>query len=459
MTDILLLGISHKTAPVDLRERVAMPYGQASGFLGALVDNDRVQEAVVLSTCNRTEVYLVISDPVEAESCVLGMLSRRAEIAPTELAEHLYSRRDLDAARHLFRVAAGLESMIVGETEILSQVKRSYEVALEEGMTGLLINRLFREAIAAGKRARHETGVSESRISVSSVAVELAANVLGNLSERRVLVIGAGETGELTAGALAERGVNTVFVANRHYDRAIGLAERFGGTALRFDELPDELEQADIVVSSTASPHTVVDHEEMALVMQAREGRPLLVIDTAVPRDFDPATRSLPGVHLYDIDDLQTVVEQNISGREAEALRAAAVVEEDLQRFARWLSSLEVVPTIAALRELANSIVAQALAENHSKWRAMTDEDRERVELMTGAIVNRLLHGPTVKLKQAAAEGTGHQYVQALRELFGFELGESGREERKRPVTGRSGDRDPGAGTPQSRAPEGRRSA
>ena len=424
MSDILLLGISHKTAPVDLRERVAMPYGQASTFLGQLTESEHIQEAIVLSTCNRTELYLVVGDSVQAEATALGLLADRAQIATTELAEHLYSHRNLDAARNLFRVAAGLESMIVGETEVLGQVKRSYEVAITQESTGLLSNRLFREGIAAGKRARHETAVSQLRVSVSTVAVELAANVLGDLRERRVLVIGAGETGELTAKALAERGVQTVFIANRRYDRAIGLAQRFGGTALRFDELPIELQQTDIVVTSTSSPHTLVDHEEMALVMQAREGRPILVIDTAVPRDFDPATRSLPGVHLYDIDDLQRVVEQNRSGREAEALRAGAVVEEELQRFARWLDSLEVVPTIAALRKLATSIAEQTLADNQNKWQSLSDSDRERVELITTAIINKFLHEPTVRIKRATVEGNGYQYAQVLRDLFGLESAE-----------------------------------
>src|SRR5436305_6725371 len=240
--------------------------------------------------------------------------------------------------------------MIVGEAEVQGQVKLAYELALVEGVTGPMSNRLFRDALAAGKRARTETGISRSQTSVSSTAVELARSTLGELATRRVLVIGAGENGELTARALPERGVETVFVANRRYDRAIGLAQRFGGSAVRFDELPPHLIEADIVVSATSSPHQIVGREELALVMQQRAGRPLLLIDIAVPRDIDPSVRDLTGVTLYDMDDLQREVARNIGVREAEARRARTLLEEEVQRYTEWLASLDVVPTIAARR-------------------------------------------------------------------------------------------------------------
>ncbi len=319
MSELLALGVSHKTAPLELRERLALTEGRAVGVLAELTAGDAVHEAAAISTCNRTELYLVAADPVEAESAALGVLARQADIRPTELVGHLYSLRAGDAARHLFRVTAGLDSMILGEAEIQGQVKRAYELALVEGATGPILNRLFRGALAAGGRARDETGISEKGLSISSVAVELAQRSLGDLAERRVLVIGAGETAELVARALAAKGVETVFIANRHYDRAIGLAQRFGGHAVRFDELPAQLEAADIVVSATHSPHHIVERDDLEHVMADRTGRPLLIVDIAVPRDVEPACREVTGVSLHDVDDVQAIVERNASGREAEA--------------------------------------------------------------------------------------------------------------------------------------------
>jgi glutamyl-tRNA reductase len=421
MSELLAIGISHKTAPVELRERLALPEGRAVSVLRELISTDGIQEAVALSTCNRTELYLAVGDDVEAETAALGILARQADMRPTELLSHLYSLRNERAARHLFRVTAGLEAMIVGEAEIQGQVKRAYELALVENTTSAFMNRLFREALAAGKRVRTETSVGEASVSVSSVAVQLAQETLGDLTGRRVVVIGAGETGELTARALTERGVHSIFVANRHYDRAIGLAQRFGGEAVRFEALPAELERADIVLSSTASPHSIVERDELAAVMAAREGRPLLLIDIAVPRDIDPAVATLDGVFLRDIDDLQRVVERKRSGHHAEARRAEALLEHELERFQRWLKSLEVVPTISALHERGEAIARQVLAENSARWESLGDKDRERLALVAGAIVKRLLSDPTLRLKARGDEQQTYVYVQALRELFGLD--------------------------------------
>jgi glutamyl-tRNA reductase len=418
---LLALGISHKTAELAVRERLALPEGRAASVLREIVRHDEIHEAVAISTCNRTEVYMVVGDPVEAESAALSCLSRQASIRPTELVSAIYSLRDLDAARHLFEVTAGLDSMIVGEAEVQGQVKRAYELALVEGVTGPISNRVFRDALAAGKRARTETGISRAQTSVSSVAVELARSTLGDLDDRTVLVIGAGENGELTARALHERGVRTVFVANRRYDRAIGLAQRFGGTAVRFDDLAERLVDADIVVSSTSSPHQIVGREELALVMELREEKPLMLIDIAVPRDIDPAVRDLPGVTLYDMDDLQLQVSRNLGTREAEARRARVVVREEVDRFAAWRASLDVVPTIAALRERGDNIVEEVLRENAGRWTSLSGDDRERVEVLANAIISRMLHEPTLRLKAASADGESYVYVQALRELFGLE--------------------------------------
>ncbi len=421
MSELITLGVSHRTAPLELRERVALTEGKAVGVLGELIDSGHVSEAAAISTCNRTELYLFAGDPVEAESAALALLAREADIRPTELAGSLYSLRAIDAARHLFRVAAGLDSMILGEVEIQGQVKRAYELSLVEGATGPVLNRLFRGALAAGKRARTETRISERALSIPSVAVELIQHGLGDLSGREVLLVGAGETAELTARALASRGVETVFIANRHHNRAIGLAQRFGGQAVRFDELPARLEQADIVVSSTNSPHPIIERDELSVVMGSRPERPLLVVDLAVPRDVDAACREIAGVTVHDVDDVQQVAERNASGRAAEARGAERVVEAELARFESWIGSLQVVPTIAALRQRAEEIVRRVLAENEGRWESLSAADRDRLDALAGAIASRMLHEPTLRLKRTADEEGSYAQLSALRELFGLD--------------------------------------
>jgi glutamyl-tRNA reductase len=421
VSGLLALGVSHRTAPLALREQLALTEGRAAGVLSALVTEEPISEAAALSTCNRTELYLVATDSVEAETSGLGVLAREAGIPPTELLGPLYSLRGADAASHLYRVTAGLDSMILGEAEIQGQVKRAYELALVEGATGPILNRMFRGALAAGKRARTETAVGEKGVSIPSVAVELAQRNLGDLSARRVLLIGAGDTSELTARALAARGSDAVFIANRGYKRAISLAERFGGNAVRIEELPTQLASADIVVSTTNSPHHLIERSELQLIMGQRDGSPLLLIDLAVPRDIDPECREIEGVSLYDVDEVQAIVERNASGREAEARRARAIIDSELSRFERWLGAQEVMPTVAALRERADAIVSQVLAENTTRWESLSATDRERVEMLARAIANRLLHDPTVRLKGAADREDAYLQVSALRELFALD--------------------------------------
>jgi glutamyl-tRNA reductase len=423
MSGLLALGVSHHTAPLELREHLALTEGRAAGVLSALVSEESISEAAALSTCNRTELYVVATDSVEAEADALAVLAREAGIRPTELLGPLYSLRGAEAARHLYRVTAGLDSMIVGEAEIQGQVKRAYELALVEGATGPILNRMFRGALAAGKRARTETAVGEKGVSISSVAVELAQRNLGDLSERRVLLIGAGETSELTARALAARGSDAVFIANRGYNRAISLAQRFNGHAVRFDELPTQLANADIVVSATNSPHNLIERSELELIMRQRDGRPLLLIDLAVPRDIDPECREIEGVSLFDVDEVQAIVERNASGREAEARRAGGILDSELARFERWLGSQEVMPTVAALRERADAIVSQVIAENATRWESLSPTDRERVEQLARAIASRLLHEPTVRIKGLADREDAYLQVSALRELFGLDAG------------------------------------
>jgi glutamyl-tRNA reductase len=420
LSELLALGASHHTAPLAVRERIALTDKRAEGMLHDLAAHPDIHESVVLSTCNRTELYLVVGDPVEAESAVLAMLARRAGIRPTELVDAIYSYRNCDAARHLYRVTSGLDSMVIGEAEVQGQVKRAYEQALTAQTTGPLTNKLFRAALATGKRARTETAIAEGRYSVASVAVDLAIDTLGDLAERRVLIVGAGETAELCATALSEKGVRTMFVANRRRDRAESLAHRFGGGTVSFDALDDELERADIVVASTSSPHVLIGAEELSAVMTARSGRPLLLIDLAVPRDIDAACSELAGVTLANMDDLRAVVERHRHVRRTEARKAEGIVEEEIQAFAVWLGSLEVMPTIAALRSHADDIVASVLGENEARWESLSERDRARVEAVAKAVANRLLHEPTLRVKQSEAEHR-HARMQVLRELFGLE--------------------------------------
>jgi glutamyl-tRNA reductase len=420
MTELLALGASHKTAPLAVRERLALLDGQVEPFLQELITHPQISEAVAISTCNRTELYVVAADPVEAESGVLAILARRAGTRPTDLLDAVYAERNCDAARHLFRVAAGLESMIVGEAEIQGQVKRAYERALHARTTGPLVNKLFRAALATGKRVRTETTISTGHASVASVAVDAARDAVGPLDERRVAVVGAGETAELTARAFHAQGVSTMFVANRRRDRAIALAERYGGTSGSFDELPAELVRADVVVSSTASPHAIVGAEELAEVMAAREGRPLLLVDLAVPRDIDPACAEIEGVTLLDMDALQAAVRANLRVRRAEAARAVDIVEDEIQTFAGWLGALEVMPTLGALRARGDDVVTGLLAENAGRWEALSERDAERMEAFGRAIVNRLLHEPTKRVKELEPEHR-HARLQLLRELFGLD--------------------------------------
>jgi glutamyl-tRNA reductase len=421
-SELLCLGISHKTAPVAVRERLALTTPEAQRLCQELVATDAIREAVAISTCNRTEIYLV-GDPVGAETELLSRLAQRAGTRPTELTDAMYAPRNCDAARQLYRVVSGLESMIVGEAEIQGQAKRAYEAALEAGTTGPLTNRLFTAALQTGKRVRSETTLGEGRASVSSVAVGLARELIGpELAARDVVIIGAGETSELTAQALAHEGVRTIFVANRRADRARSIAERFGGSVSSLHDLPDRLIEADIVVASTSSPHPIIGVDELALVMREREGAPLLLIDIAVPRDVEAACGELEGVTLYDIDDLQAVVARNRQVREEERTQAEAVVEDEIQRFARWMGTLDVMPTITALREHGDAIVEQVLAENEGRWESASPRDRARIEAMARALMARLLHEPTIRLKSVDRDG-GHGRVQFARELFGLAEG------------------------------------
>ena len=368
MSELLAIGVSHKTAPVEVRERLALTQTRAPEFMRELRATEEVHEAVAISTCNRTELYLVVGDPVEAESTVLTMLARQAEIRPTELTGAIYSHRNCEAARHLYRVVSGLDSMIVGEAQVQGQVKRAYEAALDQDTTGTLTNRLFTAALATGKRVRAETAIGKLQLSIPSVAVALAKERIGDLSGHEVVIIGTGETGELTARALADSGAEAVFVASRRRDRAISLAQRYHGSSVPFDELPEVLDRADIVVAATASPHLLLEAEEVAEVMRSRDGRPLLLIDLAVPRDIE----AMCGRWTGSRSSTSTTCRRSPSATGAYDRRRPRAPRGSSRRRSSssppGSAALEVLPTVAAMRAQAAEIAANVLAENDGKW-------------------------------------------------------------------------------------------
>jgi glutamyl-tRNA reductase len=401
MPELLTTGVSHKTAPLTVRERVALPPNRAAQLVADLNEQLEIVSTIVVSTCNRTELYALTADPEAAEITMRGRLAQLAGETPEAIGPNLYSLRGRDVAEHLMRVAGGLDSMVVGETEILGQVKRAHARALENGGSGPVLNRLFAAAVTAGKRVHDETSIGSGKVSVASTAVATAAESLGGLTDRRALVIGSGAHGENTARALADAGVASVFVANRRLDRARSVAHRFGGRAVDFDEMPAELVETDIVIGATGSPHTVIHADELRAVMQQRPGRPLLIIDTAVPRDIEAAAGDVEGVTLLDLDDLQHSIGATIALREGESEIASEIVTDEADRFMAWFDKLDILPTIAEMRKRGDAIADQVLAENARHLTELSEEQRERVEAMAHAIVSRMLHEPTMRLKES----------------------------------------------------------
>ena len=414
---LLTFGVSHRTAPLALRERVALTERRMATLLLSLIEHEAVDEAAALSTCNRTELYLVASDAGDAEQVATAGLAQAGAMRPGELSLAARTLWGADAARHLFRVAAGLDSMVLGEAEIQGQVRRAYALGLSLGTSGRIINRLFQDALRTGKRVRSETSISRHGASVASVALELARCELGDLRGRRALVIGAGKQGTLTARALRDAGVRTLFMASRAQARADDLARRFGGTAIRFDRLADELARCDLVLTSTSCPLPIVTRRDLA---RAAQGRSLVILDTAVPRDVEPSARSIPGVRLYDMDDIQRQIARHLSVREQEARRAEPIIDDELARFERWLATLEVLPTISALHEQGRAAADRALREHEPRWEALTDDERERGAQIAHAVVRQLLHEPTLTLRRAGERGAPSLYVETVRELFGL---------------------------------------
>ncbi len=418
---LIVVGLSHHTAPVEQREKASLSEPATRALVRDLVAAGAVSEAVAMSTCNRTEVYASASDLAAAEAALVEALVEHSRMSRAELDCARYSHRDDRVASHLFRVAASLDSMVLGESEIQGQVHAAWELAREEGSSGPLLNRLFRQALEAGKRVRTETAVGTGQVSVSAVAVRLAREAFRDLPERQVLIIGAGGVAEAAARALVGEGIERVTVANRTVSSARDLAARVGGRGVGFDRVAAELEAADIVISSTDAPHTILEREDIERVMAARNGRPIVLVDIAVPRDLDAAIAGIQGVLLYDIDDLDRVVEATLNGRAAEARRAETVIAGEVEDFAAWRRAAAVSPTISSLRDRAEAIRREELAKAEGRWESLSPADRERLDAMTQAMIGKLLHEPSVRLREAAEAGDGLAHVESLRHLFGLE--------------------------------------
>ena len=407
---LVLVGTSHHHAPIELRERVALDRDQARELAARLAEGGG--EAVCLSTCNRTELYVT---GVDAEATERTAVAALAALEP-EVERALYRLHDHAAALHLFRVAAGLDSLVPGEGEILGQVRAAHEL----GTTSTLLDRVFRQALHAGRKVRTQTAIGESPSSVSAAAAALAEQVFGDLDGRAILLVGAGKVSEQAARNLLTRGARIAFVANRTLDRAEVLARRFGAEPLPLDRIEAELVTADVVVASTSAAGYVLDAETVARVARLRRGRQLLLIDLAVPRDLDPAIHELEGCYLFDIDDLEAIVAETLAGRRSEAERAESIVSAEGEKFHEWQASRDVIPAIASLRAHAEEIREAELRKAEGLLGRLDESQRKAVESITAQIVNKLLHLPTVRLKQAAAAADGVVYAEAVRHLFGL---------------------------------------
>lgn len=420
-TSLLMVGISHRRAAVDLRERVAVPKAELPGALQALHALPGIRECIVVSTCNRTEVYAVVdsgaSVPV-GEATLRQFLAERAGLPLGDLDPLLYSLDELFVARHLFRVASGLDSLVVGEVEILGQVKEALRAAEAARTGGKWLYTLFRRALEAGKRARTETGISTGAASVSWAAVELARERVPELAQAQVLVLGAGATAEAVARALAAHGVEGTMVANRTAERAEKLARQVHGVAVPFARLLSFLAIADVVICSTDAPHPILSAESIRSTLAARQGRRLCLIDVAVPRDVEPAVGALEGVELFDIDALAARATMGLRRREAEVAKVDQIVLDEVARFAAWQSSLRVTSTIATLQQRAEVLRREEVRRVSARLSSLSPEAREAIEAATRAIINKMLHHPISVLRETAIQGTDERYVQAIEELF-----------------------------------------
>lgn len=417
--DLVLVGINHRTAPVEVRERMHIDDTRLAGAVANLAHRDGISEGLILSTCNRVELAASFGDAGAAEPTLRQFLAdfHHCDLAPYE--RYFYWHRQEEVVRHLFRVASSLDSMIVGEPQILGQVKHAYTVAKQVGALRGPLNEVVTHALAVARKVRRETAVGTAAVSVSYAAVELAKKIFGNLGGKTIFVIGAGKMSELAAKHLLRSGASTIFVANRTYGRAVELAQVFRGTALRYEELFTHIEKADIVISSTGAPHFVIEKAQAEKLLTARKNRPMFFVDIAVPRDIDPAVNELDNAFVYDIDDLEQVVDANKKQREREAVWAEEIVQQEVQKMMKRLASREVAPTIVALEDRLNRIREMELERHRGRLNQLTPEQREALDALTKGIVNKILHGPISELKAGAGEPEHGHLVQLIRKMFG----------------------------------------
>lgn len=415
---LLLVGVSHRTAPVDLRERIDFSTRGVEEAVVSLAGRPANTEAAIVSTCNRAEIYLAAGDPVLAREDVLAFFQEFHGVESSAVVPHLYERQDVEAARHLFRVAAGLDSLVVGEPQILGQVKDAYSVASEQQAVGPLLNRLFHASFVAGKRVRSETSLGEGAVSISFAAVSLARKIFGNLGDRAVTVVGAGEMGKLTAQHLKAQGIRKLLITSRTAARATALASVIQGTAVPWDHMTAAVAEADIVITATGASLPILARTDVAAIMRTRPNRPLFIIDIAVPRDVDPAAGELEQVFLYNVDDLQAVVQENLSRRAAEVTRAESIVAEEADRFAAWLRSRGAIPTVIALRQRFEAIRLAELERLQHKLAPLPPDARARVDEITHLLIEKLLLTPTEQLKSLPDRETISAHADALARLF-----------------------------------------
>jgi len=422
MTMIIDIGMNHLSAPVEMRECLANDVGKTARAVAFFREAECIKESLFISTCNRVEALITTDCPDEARKTVISIFSKLAGIPEDILLSSLYIFEDMEAVNHIFRVASSLDSMVIGEPQILGQVKEAYHQAAGiEKTTGVILNRLMHRTFHAAKRVKTETGISESAVSVSYAAVELAKKIFYGLEGRKVLLIGAGEMAELAARHLMGHGVESLFVANRSFDRAIQVADLFCGKALFFEEIAPHLVEVDIVITSTGSKDFVITHDLVRKCLRERKNRPLFFIDIAVPRDVEPSVNKLDNVYLYDIDDLVTIVEENSTQRKNEALKAERILQEEAIRFDRWLKTLEVVPTIAALKERTEALRKAEMEKSLSALGQLTESQSQAIEALTVSLADKIINDPILALKSKAGREGRDVYLDVARKLFNLD--------------------------------------
>ena len=418
---IVLVGVNHQTAPLEIREKLAFADETVPAALEALVALPAVHEVILFSTCNRVEVLFSTDDAPAATAAVTACLCGMQALDPEKLAPVLYRHVGDAAARHLFRVASGLDSMVVGEPQIFGQVKKAYRQAVIRKTTGVILNRLIHRTFFVAKRVRSETGIGDSAVSISYAAIELARKIFGTLEDRKVMLVGAGEMAELAVEHLVGHRAGTIWVANRTLERAMALAKTFNGSAVSFEEIPGLLSQADIVVSSTGAHDLVITRDQVKGVMRSRKNRPLFFIDIAVPRDIDPDINKLENVYVYDIDDLKEVIDGNLDERRREAVKAERIVDESVIQFRSWYDSLDVVPTVVALREKFSAMARVEAEKTLCSLKIHDPKDRDAVYRMTEALVGKIMHEPTDFLRSRVDKKNKHHYLDMVKRLFNLD--------------------------------------